>query len=418
MSKLTERAATQGHILVVDDHPANLKLLGDMLLRQGHAVHLFPLGRLALAWATKNPPDLILLDINMPEMDGYEVCERLQAIEALSGIPVIFLSALNDTEDKVKAFRSGAMDYISKPFQFEEVHARVQTHLQLHGFHQALKLDKERLEEVVAARTSELAEANRRLTALDGSKNEFLKLISHEFRTPLHGILGLSELILRGMAPTVELREMLKTSRRRILSILDDALLLTEIDCGGEPFRTAQVSLDAVLRRAIGSAADFAESRRVKVTAPSADLPLVLGNEGLLVRALQALIETAVRFSEEGETVRLALESVPDSLRVVIESRGKSIPSAVLARFFDLFSIAEFSTPAGDLGLGPAVACRILALFGASVSVANRDPSGIRLTISFKTAAPKEKAPPNPINLMTPSRDVSNAGCPYRLPPN
>src|SRR5580704_4858641 len=102
----------ESDIMVVDDNPANLKLLGDMLLQQGYEVRVFPLGRLALAAAKKNPPDLILLDINMPEMNGYEVCTRLKSHAALSDIPVIFLSALNESEDKLKAFRSGAVDYI------------------------------------------------------------------------------------------------------------------------------------------------------------------------------------------------------------------------------------------------------------------------------------------------------------------
>src|SRR5580658_2389704 len=190
--------------MIVDDNPANLKLLEDMLLRQGHEVRSFPLGRLALAAATKNPPDLILLDINMPEMNGYEVCERLRRSEELSDIPVIFLSALNETQDKVKAFQSGAVDYISKPFQFEEVHARVETHLKLHHLQRELKFHNERLEGAVAARTRELAEANVRLTILDRSKNQFLKLISHELRTPLNGLLGVGDLILEEMPSTEE----------------------------------------------------------------------------------------------------------------------------------------------------------------------------------------------------------------------
>ncbi len=190
--------------MTVDDNPANLKLLEDMLLQRGHEVRSFPLGRLALAAALMNPPDLILLDIDMPEMNGYEVCERLKSTRELSDIPVIFLSALNETQDKIKAFRSGGVDYISKPFQFDEVHARVETHLKLHHLQQALKRQNERLEEAVAARTRELAEANGRLTILDGAKNEFLNLISHELRTPLHGLLGVSDLILEEMPPTEE----------------------------------------------------------------------------------------------------------------------------------------------------------------------------------------------------------------------
>jgi two-component system sensor histidine kinase/response regulator len=382
---------TQSGIMIVDDNPANLKLLEDMLLQQGYEVRSFPLGRLALAAATRNPPDLILLDINMPEMNGYEVCERLKSSAEISDIPVIFLSALNESQDKVKAFRSGAMDYISKPFQFDEVHARVETHLKLHGLQRALKLQNERLEEAVAARTCELAEANGRLTILDRSKNEFLKLISHEFRTPLNGLLGVGELILDGMSHTgenIELQGLFERSRRRILSTLDDALLLTEIDVNGEQFRSASVSLSAALSRAIESTSQFAESRHVTITLPSANLDLVVGDEDLLVRALHGLFETAVKFSEVGETVRLACEVVTDSVKVIIESHGRTIPGPAMPKFFNLFSIGEAITPGGDLGLGPPLAHRILSLFGASVSVANRDPSGIRLTISLKNAAP------------------------------
>jgi CheY-like chemotaxis protein len=132
--------------MIVDDNPANLKLLDDMLRQNGYEVQAFPRGRLALAAAAQEPPDLILLDINMPEMNGYEVCEHLKASAGLAGIPVIFLSALNAVEDKVKGFVSGGVDYISKPFQFEEVQARVQTHLRLR---RALQAEHDLLEQTL-----------------------------------------------------------------------------------------------------------------------------------------------------------------------------------------------------------------------------------------------------------------------------
>jgi len=382
-------ALAANDIMIVDDNPANLTLLEEILAREGHEVRSFPLGRLALAAALENPPDLILLDINMPEMNGYEVCERLKSTQELSDIPVIFLSALNETPDKVKAFQSGAVDYVSKPFQFEEVNARVETHLQVHNLQRALKLHNEHLEEAVAARTRELAEANQRLTILDRSKSEFLNLISHEFRTPLIGLLGVGELILDEMPGTEEnheLQEMFEQSRRRILSILDDALLLTQIDVNGEGFRSAPVCLTATLRRAIGSTAAFAEARQVVVAALSEGSDLVLGDENLLARAFHALLEAAIKFSEPGETVRVSGESSTDSSSVVIESHGRAIPPFALVKFFDLFSIGEALTPGGDLGVGPPLAFRILSLFGGSVRVENRDPSGIRLTISLKRA--------------------------------
>ena len=382
---------TQCDIMIVDDNPANLKLLEDMLVHRGYKVRSFPRGRMALTAAMKNPPDLILLDISMPEMNGYEVCERLKSTATLSDIPIIFLSALNEIEDKVKAFRSGGVDYISKPFQFEEVHARVETHRKLHDLQRAMKLQNEYLEEAVAARTRELGEANKRLTVLDCAKNEFLHLISHELRTPLSGLLGVGDLILGEMPATEdnrELQEMFDQSRQRILSMLDHASLLTEIDVNGEQFRFGPVSLGEALSSAIESTTEFAASRHVTLTTPSADLNLIVGDMPLLVSALHALLETAVKFSEEGDTVRFVRQVFPDSITIIIESHGKTIPTPVLPKFFDLFSIGDASTAAGALGLGPAVAYRILSLFGAAVSVANRDPSGIQLTVSLRRAPP------------------------------
>jgi cyclic di-GMP phosphodiesterase len=151
-----EQLLTQRDIMVVDDNPANLKLLDGMLQQQGYEVRSFTGGRLALSAAKRNPPNLILLDINMPEMNGYEVCESLKSSEELSSIPVIFLSAMNDVEDKVMGFRVGGVDYICKPFQFEEVHARVETHLNLYELRQALKHQNEHLEELVSQRTEQL----------------------------------------------------------------------------------------------------------------------------------------------------------------------------------------------------------------------------------------------------------------------
>ena len=337
MPTLTKQDLTKGNIMVVDDNPANLKLLEDVLFKHGYDIRSFPRGRLALAAAEQEPPDLILLDINMPEMNGYEVCERLKSNARLSRTPVIFLSALNETDDKVHGFRSGGADYISKPFQLEEVQARVGTHLKLHKLQQALKLQNEYLEETVAARTRELAEANERLTILDRSKNDFLNLISHEFRTPLNGLLGVSEIVLEEMPSTAEnneLREAYEQSRLRMLSILDDALLLTQIDVRGEQFQFAPVSLSGALSRAVESTTEFANSRRVALSTPSMNLGFVLGVEELLVRALHALLKTAVKFSEEGGTVLVEHQDIPDSVRVSIESHGMAIPGAIVVPGF------------------------------------------------------------------------------------
>ncbi|HUQ68456.1 MAG TPA: SpoIIE family protein phosphatase [Planctomycetaceae bacterium] len=140
-------------ILVVDDTSANLQVLTGMLKERGYKVRPVPSGKLALQAALREPPDLILLDNNMPEMNGYEVCEHLKAEDRLRKIPVIFISALTEQLDKVKAFAVGGVDYITKPFQMEELHARVETHLQLS--HLQLKLEDT---------NARLAKANHRMS--------------------------------------------------------------------------------------------------------------------------------------------------------------------------------------------------------------------------------------------------------------
>ncbi len=147
-----QMTAPQVSVLVVDDTPDNLRLLSRMLSKRGYNVRPVPSGKLALTSAQAEPPDLILLDIMMPEMDGYEVCERLKDDENTRDIPVIFLSALSEVQDKVKAFAVGGVDYITKPFQAKEVLARVETHLALRELQKGLEEKNAQLRQEIAAR--------------------------------------------------------------------------------------------------------------------------------------------------------------------------------------------------------------------------------------------------------------------------
>ena len=146
----------KGKILVVDDTSASLRLLTDILKEEGYEVRSAISGELALRAATSNPPDLVLLDIRMPGMDGYEVCQRLKAEPTTRDVPVIFVSAVSETDEKVRGFALGAVDFVTKPYQRDELMARVRTHLELHRL-------RNHLEDLVAERTTELKQSEKQL---------------------------------------------------------------------------------------------------------------------------------------------------------------------------------------------------------------------------------------------------------------
>ena len=160
-----------GNILIVDDTPENLRLLTKILSEHGYNIRVAASGSHALATIKKEHPDLILLDIMMPEINGFEVCSRLKGDKDTQGIPVIFLSALHDVNDKVKAFQAGGVDYVSKPFQEQEVLARIRTHLKLHDLQIQLEEKNRQLNETneqIEKRNSELHEALDNIKTLQG----------------------------------------------------------------------------------------------------------------------------------------------------------------------------------------------------------------------------------------------------------
>ncbi|MEG4962857.1 MULTISPECIES: response regulator [unclassified Microcoleus] len=179
----------RANILVVDDTPENLRLLTGILSEKGYQVRPVPNGKLALSAAKKIPPDIVLLDIMMPEMDGYEVCQQLKDSEVTKDVPVIFISAINDVMDKVKAFAVGGVDFITKPFQVEEVLARIETHLKICSLQQTLQEKNQDLATALhqLQATQEHLVQSEKMAAL----GQLIAGIAHEINTPL-GIIGSS----------------------------------------------------------------------------------------------------------------------------------------------------------------------------------------------------------------------------------
>lgn len=355
-------------ILVVDDTPANLNLLAGMLKELGYRVRPVPSGSLAIQAILHKKPDLILLDINMPEMNGYEVCEYLKAEEALKQIPVLFISALTETMDKVKAFAAGGVDYVTKPFQFEEVHARVETHLKIHSLQCRLSHQNEELEQRVAERTRELVAAYNRLQECGRLKDDFLRMISHEIRTPANGVLGVGDMVL-SLCPDSEDRtlyaDLFNQSALRLRTLVEDAAMIADMDQLILENGTA-ISFPALLAEVSASLPDLQISIK---QADGFEKIVLKGYRPLLNKAMRSVLLLASCFSRNRHTVRGTVAIEGWGVRVNLDVDALALSDEQVAGFFNIESGTRSASAAESLGLAPVVAHQIIAAFGGEMSL-------------------------------------------------
>jgi two-component system, sensor histidine kinase and response regulator len=238
-NKMNEVDANQPNdILLVDDDPVNLRLLSELLSGRGFKTRLMPSGKRALAAISRSLPDLILLDIMMPDMDGYEVCRQLKADERTKDIPIIFISALDDIFNKVKAFKLGAVDYITKPFNEAEVYNRVQTHLSL-----------QTMVREIQAKNKLLERQNQELDA-------YSHIVAHDLKTPIGTIIGYT-IMLKDVLEDLQNDYMqtcidgISVSSFRMNRIIDELLLLAKIR--QEEVRLQTIDMNQVLTRVLQS---------------------------------------------------------------------------------------------------------------------------------------------------------------------
>ncbi|MEX0324121.1 MAG: response regulator [Puniceicoccaceae bacterium] len=384
---------TKPVILAVDDAPANLDVLIG-LLNDKYRVKVATNGENAMKLAlTGRPPDLILLDIMMPGMDGFEVCSALKEYKHMQEVPVIFISALEELDDKIKAFTSGGVDYVTKPFQPEELLARVETHLTLRRVQQQLEEQNNQLDELVRRKSKELAEAHDRLDIVARTKGEFLKLISHELRTPANGILGIADVIIESCSDSedvIALRPYFDESRDRMISVLEDSLLLAEVDFSQKDFNAVAIPVQDILSAAYKDASEFAREHDVELGAmPDCDTT-VDGDVELFNVAMAALVKTVVAFSSPKQTVSARIIDGASTLTLILEASGDPLDENTIAGFFELSSSVRNSSRAEALGLKPVVAERVISLYGGFVQLTNLGSSGVGLNVTMKKSRPGE----------------------------
>jgi two-component system, sensor histidine kinase and response regulator len=348
----SDNAVVKGDILIVDDTPDNLRLLSAMLGRHQLGVRKALTGHWAIAAAQAAPPDLILLDIKMPEMSGYEVCQRLKADPLTKAIPVIFISALDDAIDKVKAFAAGGADYVTKPFQEAEVLARI-----------AHQLELRRLQAQLVAQNEELVRSNREL-------EQFASVVSHDLQQPLQSILGYTKLI--GLtcpaiyqSPAQPYLESILDASDRMQQMIQDWLAYAQAGQAQPTF--APVDSNALLDQVM-------LNLKVALTETQAELhygslPTVLGNEVQLMQLFQNLISNGLKFARPDTVpqITLSVEPLPQAWRFGIHDNGIGIEAEHLGQIFEAFHRLHDAQSYPGSGIGLATCQKIVERHGGQI---------------------------------------------------
>jgi PAS domain S-box-containing protein len=373
---LAPRPAT---ILVVDDTPTNLRVVVECLEGLGHTVVIAQDGEEGLQRAAFVQPDLILLDVLMPGVDGLETCRRLKSQAATQAIPVIFMTALTGLDDKIAGFQAGAVDYVTKPLEVNELAARIATHLQLHALQRLQARQNARLQHEVRERRRAEAEL---VASIDGVRN-VSNAIAHDLRTPLASLRArLESVLIRALPPEDVLQEVEAAlgDVDGVIDIFNALMRLAELDAGVR--RSGFVAFD--LDRVAGDAVEFylpvAELRGIRlVLEPGGCLPAE-GDPQLLAQAVGNLLDNAIKFADAGSTVTVAAYRAGAHLALAVRDRGPGIPDADKAKVVQRFYRGDRSRATPGVGLGLALVVAVAQLHRGRLDLADNHP-GLAATL-------------------------------------
>lgn len=304
-------------ILIVDDIPANLALLGHILKNFGYKVRPVPSGALALKVAEKEKPDLIFLDIMMPEMDGFEVCRRLKENKDLSDVPIIFISALNDTNDIVKALEAGGSDFITKPFKAEEVKARAATHIRLH------------------LQTKELQKAN-------AEKDKFFSIIAHDLKSPFSNFLGVTQ-TLEEMLPVLSMEDIqafatsMHKSATILFRLLENLLQWSRIQRGMIPYEPLEAQVKTLISEGVFMSLEGAKKKEIEIILDIPEDLNTYSDRNMLLTVVRNLTSNAVKFTPRGGKIIISANIIDDNyVEIAVKDSGIGMPESMANNIFSI----------------------------------------------------------------------------------
>jgi two-component system sensor histidine kinase/response regulator len=356
------KSSPRESILVVDDTVENLRLLSNMLAEHEFEIRPVTSARQAIQAVQRDPPDLILLDINMPEMDGYEACLKIKEL-GYTDIPIIFLTAQTDMPAKVKAFGVGGVDYITKPFQIEEVLARVKAHLALRR-----------------ARV-ELQDSYGRLSDLEKLRDDLVKMIVHDMRSPLTSLILRLQLLEETAGPGLPKEDADSLtgaieSASSLNKMANDLLDVSRMESGKFPLERSTTDLVQIAEQVKASMAGLARGRPIDIEASG---PCECScDAAVLKRVLENLVSNAIKHTPSRGHVRIVLLPRDASVRVEVRDQGAGVPVEARAKIFEKFGTlaARQEKAFHSVGLGLAFSKLAVEAHGGTIGVEDGKPAG------------------------------------------
>jgi signal transduction histidine kinase len=378
-------------VLVVDDEPNNLEIIQGFLQLEGFNVVTAQDGQSALLSLPGSLPDLVLLDVLMPGLDGFEVCRRIKESPATAFVPVVIITALQGAQDRLRGAAAGADEFLSKPFDHVELITRVKGLLRYKRYHDQVIAANAELEQRVAERTAELQRALTELRGLDHLKSEFITNVSHELRTPLQHVKGYIDLLAEGAMGNLTPKQaeglsLAQEAVERLENVVDDIVDFSSLDESTLAFEP--IYLLDVCRSVINSYMAAATRRKVSITLSMApELPLVNADRVAVTRVLRHLLDNAIKFGPSNQVVQIQVDRRGDRVRLAVRDHGPGLPPAEVDRIFDVFYQVDGSATrkAGGLGVGLALVRKLVEAHGSQVTV--KSEMGKGSTFAFELPA-------------------------------